>query len=201
MSEKIVEQLQSLLPPVSYDPQGKVLLTQIKAEANALNQALTQLEEVEAAIFPESAGRYISDWERVYQIVPPHGATKDQRVQAVLAAMGDLGGQSIPYFVRLASLFGVKVSIDTFRVPVVGLLSAGGFLYAGDWPFVWRVNAPLTSFTTPLMEARLTERRPANTDVAFGYGKEVVDDLTSAVDQLFNSIHYIIPSSLSKLND
>ena len=200
MSELIVEQLQSLLPPVSYDPQGQVLLTQIKAEANALNQALTKLEEVEAAIFPATAGRYIADWERVYQIVPPLGATQDQRVQAVLAAMGDLGGQSIPYFVRLASMFGVSVGIDTFRIPVVGLLHTGQPLYSGDWPFTWRVNAPLKDYTTPVMESRLTERRPANTEVVFGYGKEVVDSVTAAVDQLFNSVHYVIPSSLSELN-
>lgn len=200
MSELIIEQLQSLLPPVSYDPQGKVLLTQIKAEANALNQALNQLEEVEAAIFPATAGRYIADWERVYQIVPPPGATPEQRVQAVLAAMGDLGGQSIPYFVRLASLFGVNVDIDTFRVPVVGLLDTGHPLYSGDWPFTWRVNAPLKDYTTPVMESRLTERRPANTEVVFGYGKEIVNSVTAAVDELFNSVHYVIPSSLSELN-
>ncbi|MGC9741838.1 DUF2313 domain-containing protein [Pseudomonas sp. P1B16] len=198
MSEQIVEQLQSLLPPVSYDPQGKVLLTQIKAEAKALDQALTQLEEVEGAIFPESAGRYIADWERVYQIVPPPGASQEQRVQAVLAAMGDLGGQSIPYFIRLASLFGIHIDIDTFRVPVVGLLNTGEPLYSGDWPFTWRVNAPLKDFTSPLMETRLTERRPANTDVIFGYGKEVVSEVIEAADQLFNSIHYVLPPSLGK---
>lgn len=200
MSEIIVEQLQSLLPPVSYDPQGKVLLSQLQAEANSLQQALSLLEEVESAVFPESAGQYIADWERVYQIVPPPGASQEERVQAVLAAMGDLGGQSIPYFIRLASLLGVKVDIDTFRVPVVGLLNTGDPIYSGDWPFTWRVNAPLKNFTSPRMESRLEERRPANTDVIFGYGKEVVGGVTDAVDKLFTSINYIIPSSLRKLN-
>lgn len=200
MSDTIVEQLQSLLPPVSYDPQGKVLLSQLQAEANSLQQALSQLEEVESAVFPESAGQYIADWERVYQIVPPPGASQEERVQAVLAAMGDLGGQSIPYFIRLASLLGVKVDIDTFRVPVVGLLNTGDPIYSGDWPFTWRVNAPLKDFTTPRMESRLEERRPANTDVIFGYGKEVVSGVTEAVDKLFTSINYVIPSSLRNLN-
>ncbi|MCE0999379.1 putative phage tail protein [Pseudomonas sp. NMI1173_11] len=200
MSDIIVEQLQSLLPPVSYDPQGKVLLSQLQAEANSLQQALSLLEEVESAVFPESAGQYIADWERVYQIVPPPGASQEERVQAVLAAMGDLGGQSIPYFIRLASLLGVKVDIDTFRVPVVGLLNTGDPIYSGDWPFTWRVNARLKNFTSPRMESRLEERRPANTDVIFGYGKEVVGGVTDAVDKLFTSINYIIPSSLRKLN-
>ena len=197
MSELIVEQLQSLLPPVSYDPQGKVLLSTLQAEANALDQALKQLEEVEQAIFPQTAGRYVEDWERVYQIVPEPGASQDDRIRAVLAAMGDLGGQSIPYFIRLASLFGVPASVDSFRVPVVGRLSAGDSLYAGDWPFTWRLNAPISSFKNLPMEARITERRPANTDVIFGYGKEVVSGVTDAVDQLFTTIHYVIPKGLS----
>lgn len=197
MSQEIVEQLQSLLPPVSYNPQGEVLLVQLKAEANALQQALNQLEEVEGAMFPESAGRYIADWERVYQITPPPGVTQEQRVQAVLAAMGDLGGQSIPYFIRLASLFGVKAKIQTFRAPVVGSLNAGEALYAGDWIFTWQVDSPLSQYINVPMEARLSERRPANTDVVFGYGKEVVDVVRSAVDELFDSVNYVLPSMLS----
>ena len=200
MTDKVLEQLQSLLPPVSYDPNGKILSAQMTAEANALQGALEQLEGVEAAIFPESAGPYISDWERVYGITPTPGATQEQRVQAVLAAMGDMGGQSIPYFVRLASLFGVPVNIETFRVPVAGRLSTGAPMYSGDWPYTWRVNAPLGNYFNTPMEQRITERRPANTEVVFGYGKEVVAQVTAAVDQIFGTINYVTPSSLSDNN-
>lgn len=195
MSANLFEQLQLLLPPVSYDPAGQMLSAQMTAEANALQAALTRLEEVEAAIFPESAGSYIEDWERVYQISPAPGASQEDRVEAVLIAMSDLGGQSIPYFIRMASRFGVTVDIDTFRIPVVGLLSAGDAIYSGDWPFTWRVNSPLKHFTKPAMESRMSERRPANTDVVFGYGSEVVRRISSAADDIFTSINYVIPLS------
>ncbi|QLJ12746.1 DUF2313 domain-containing protein [Pseudomonas putida] len=197
MSAKLFEQLQSLLPPVSYDPAGQQLSAQLTSEANALQEALDRLEQVESAIFPESAGSYISDWERVYGITPAPGATQDQRVQAVLAAMGDMGGQSIPYFIRLALLFGVRAKIRTFKTPVVGRLSAGDPLYAGDWIYTWQVDSPLPAYRNAPMEARLSERRPANTDVVFGYGKEVVDEVVSAVDSLFDSVNYVLPTMLS----
>lgn len=32
MSDVLIEQLQTLLPPVSYDPEGKVLVAQLTAE-------------------------------------------------------------------------------------------------------------------------------------------------------------------------
>ncbi|MBA6100452.1 DUF2313 domain-containing protein [Pseudomonas juntendi] len=190
MSDILVEQLQSLLPPVAYNAQGKVLVAQLTAEANALGAAVEALEAVQSAIFPQSAGDFIVDWERVYGLQPPLTATYVQRVNAVIAAMSDLGGQSIPYFERLASLFGVTANVEVFRVPVVGLMNTGDPVYAGDWPYIWRVNSPLSAYTTSSMENRLTERRPANTEVVFGYGVEVVSKLSSAADELFGAVHY-----------
>ncbi|MGA3799102.1 putative phage tail protein [Pseudomonas fluorescens] len=200
MSEVLIEQLQALLPPVSYDPNGINLKAQLAGEAVVLGDALAGLEEVEKAIFPETAGEFIADWERIYGLTPALDATQDERVQDVLAAMGDLGGQSIPYFIRLASLFGVTASIQSFRIPVVGLVKTGDPIYSGDWPFTWRVDAPLSAYVSTTMEARITERRPGNTDVVFGYGKEVVNVVAAAVDQLFNSVNYVIPSNLSANN-
>jgi uncharacterized protein YmfQ (DUF2313 family) len=197
MSEVLIEQLQALLPPFSYDPKGKVLLAQLTAEGTVLGDALASLEAVENAIFPSSAGSYIADWERIYEISPPAGASQDDRIQAVLAAEGDLGGQSIPYFIRLASLFGVPVSIDTFKRSVVGPLSAGDPINFDDWLCTWRVNAPDIAFANTAMEARITDRRPANTEVIFGYGKETVEDLLGAIDGLFNFLHYVAPTRLS----
>jgi uncharacterized protein YmfQ (DUF2313 family) len=197
MSEILIEQLQSLLPPVSYDPNGRNLKAQLAGDAAVLGDALAGLEAVEKAIFPETAGEFIADWERIYGLTPSPDATQDERVQEVLAAMGDLGGQSIPYFIRLASLFGVAVSIESFRIPLVGLLDTGDSIYSGDWPYIWRVNAPLAAYINSAMEHRITERRPGNTEVIFGYGKEVVDVITGAVDQLFNAVNYVMPSNLS----
>lgn len=201
MSDQLIEQLQALLPPVSYDPQGKVLKAQLAAEAVALGDAVAGLEAVEAAMFPRTAGKFIADWERVYNLIQAPGASQAQRVDAVIAAMADLGGQSIPYFQRLAKLFGVTTDIDMFRIPVVGILQVGDSVYSGDWPFTWRVNSPLSAYVNAAMEIRMVERRPANTDVVFGYGKEVVSLVEGAVDQLFNLVHYTIPKYMSTNND
>ncbi|WP_324741132.1 putative phage tail protein [Pseudomonas veronii] len=201
MSELLVEQLQALLPPASYDPKGKVLLAQLTAEGAVLGDALEGLEAVKRAIFPSSAGDYIADWERTYDLTPAAGASQDERVQTVEAAMADLGGQSIPYFIRLASLFGVPITIESFRIPVVGLLNAGDPIYAGDWAYTWRVDAPLEAYFNAPMETRITERRPGNTDVVFGYGKEIVGGIVGKVDQLFNAIHYVVPAAVTGIED
>ncbi len=44
------------------------------------------------------------------------------------------------------------------------------------------------------MEARITARRPGNTDVIFGYGKAVADSVTNAMEQLFSTVHYLTPN-------
>lgn len=197
MNDVLIEQLQTLLPPVSYDPEGEVLLAQLTAEGTVLGDALARLESVQSAIFPSSAGEYISDWERIYNLTPATGASQEERVRAVEVAMSDLGGQSIPYFIRLAALFGVPATVDSFREPVVGQLNAGDPIYSGDWPFIWRMNAPLSAFKTETMESRISVRRPGNTEVVFGYGKEVIDNTLDAVDQLFNAVHYVVPAAIN----
>lgn len=201
MTDVLVEQLQALLPPLSYDPKGPVLGAQLAAEAGALSEAIAALEAVESAIFPATAGEFIADWERNYGITPAPGATQDDRVKTVLAAMADLGGQSIPYFVRLAALFGVVAGAENFTVPTVGSVSVGDFCYSGDWPDTWRLNAPLSAYVAPAMEARIAERRPANTSVVFGYGNEVTQAIFSAADTLFDAVNYILPSKLKTNHD
>lgn len=200
MSEVLIEQLQALLPPVAYDPNGNVLMAQLTAEGYALGDALTKLAAVAEAIFPASAGDYLADWERVYDLVPSSDAAQDSRVQAVEAAMADLGGQSIPYFIRLAALYGIEATVVAFKIPVVGLLNAGDPIYSGDWPFTWRIAAPLTAYQNIAMEAQITTRRPGNTDVIFGYGAEVIEGISNAVDHLFNAVNYILPLNMGASN-
>lgn len=200
MREVLIEQLQALLPPVSYDTKGEVLLAHLTAEGTVLVDALESLDAVESAIFPSSAGDYIADWERTYELTPAVDASQDERVQAVEVAMADLGGQSIPYFIRMASLFGVPATIESFKIPVVDVLNVGDLIYSGDWPFTWRLDAPLSAFVSITMEARITARRPGNTDVIFGYGKAAVDTVTDAMDQLFNTVHYVTTNYMSTSN-
>lgn len=193
MSDQLFEQLQSLLPPVSYDPAGKLLSAQLTAEANALQEALSKLESVEAAIFPETSGEFITDWERVYDLVPDEGATYDERVQAVLVAMGDLGGQSIRYFIAMARRFGIAATVDVNRRALAGIATVGTPAPDGDALYEWRVNAPLSSYKHLAFEKLLTIRKPANTVASVGYGKNIAERLASSADRLFDSAHYVMP--------
>ncbi|HGY9637878.1 TPA: putative phage tail protein [Pseudomonas putida] len=197
MSDQVFEQLQSLLPPVSYDPAGKVLAAQLTAEANALQVALSKLESVEAAIFPETSGEFIADWERVYGLVPDEGATYEERVQAVLIAMGDLGGQSIPYFIAIAKRFGLIATVDVYRPALTGVATAGSLATDGDRLYEWTLNVPLDAFSRRALERLVRLRRPANTEVNVGYGKSVAQLLMSSADRMFNTANYVIPEAVN----
>jgi len=197
MSEVLVEQLQALLPPVSYDPNGEKLKVQLASEAAILGDALASLEAVEKAIFPETAGEFIADWERVYGLTPSLDATQDERVLAVLAAMGDLGGQSIPYFIALAKRFGVTVTVDVNRPALTNIATVNTPATDGDALYEWKINAPLEAYRNQSLEAIARIRRPANTEVDVGYGKAVAERMAASADRLFNSAHYVTPEAIN----
>ncbi|MFO3722839.1 putative phage tail protein [Pseudomonas sp. HLMP] len=197
MSDELLEQLRSLLPPASYDPTGKVLTAQMTAEANVLQDALSKLESVEAAIFPETSGDFITDWERVYGLTPEDGDTYEDRVQAVLVAMGDLGGQSIPYFIAMAKRFGLTATVDVNRPALTGIATVNTPATDGDALYEWRLNVPLEAFSRPALELLLQIRRPANTEVKVGYGKAFAQRLLASTDRIFNTVHYVMPEAVN----
>lgn len=183
-------QLRLLLPPVSYDGSAPNLSAAIEAEASALNLSDAQTDEVYGAIFPDS-GQALSDWERVLALPDPCliGVSQSvgQRVQAVISKMQGRGGQSKPFFVALAKSLGYDITITTFRPPRAGLARAGDPLYGGDWAFTWRVNAPavtvsyaragiagagdpLAAWGNKSLECRLSQMKPAESILLFGYG-------------------------------
>lgn len=186
----LADQLRMLLPPVSYDGMAPVLSAAIEAEANALTQADTQAEAVYSAIFADS-GMGLADWERVLALPDPCliGVPQSvrQRIQAVVSKLQARGGQSKPFFIALAKSLGYDITITTFRPARAGIARAGDRLYGGDWDFTWRVNAPavtvtyavagLTAAGDPLatwgnkaLECRLSQMKPAESILLFGYG-------------------------------
>jgi uncharacterized protein YmfQ (DUF2313 family) len=197
MKESLIEQLQALLPPVSYDPNGSRNYAQLNAEAGALYEAVQKLDGVESAIFPSSSGEYIADWERVYALTAASGASQEERIAAVEAAMADLGGQSIPYFVAIAKRLGVAATVDVNRPALTQIAVVEDPAPDGDALTEWRVNAPLSAYRTAALEALLQVRRPANTEVTVGYGKAIAESLSASSDRLFNSAHYVIPEAIN----
>jgi uncharacterized protein YmfQ (DUF2313 family) len=187
---RLADQLRLLLPPVSYDGMAPLLSAAIEAEANALTQTDAQAEAVYSTIFADS-GMGLADWERVLALPDPCliGVPQSvrQRIQAVISKLRARGGQSKPFFIALAKSLGYDVTITTFRPARAGIARAGDRLYGGDWNFTWRVNAPVVTVTyaeagltaagDPLaswgnkaLECRLSQMKPAESILLFGYG-------------------------------
>lgn len=177
-----------LLPPVSYDPQGPNIAIDLTASGAALDRAQASARRVRDAITPYGAGALIQDWERVLGITPPADAGYQERQNRVIAKIRELGGLSIPYFIRLAAGLGYSVTIDEPQPFRAGTSRAGDRLYVEDIVFVWRVDVRggsaliyrfragqsaagerLTTFGDPILEATIRDLKPAHTFVYFAY--------------------------------
>ncbi|EZI28381.1 YmfQ family protein [Pseudomonas extremaustralis] len=186
----LADQLRLLLPPVSYDGTAPLLSAAIEAEANALTQSDVQAEAVYSAIFADS-GMGLADWERVLALPDPclFGVAQSvrQRVQAVVSKLQARGGQSKSFFIALAKSLGYDITITTFRPARAGIARAGDAIYGGDWNYAWRVNAPavtvsyavagmsaagdpLAAWGNKSLECRLSQMKPAESILLFGYG-------------------------------
>lgn len=186
----LADQLRLLLPPVSYDGNARQLSATIEAEANALTQSDTQADGVYSAIFADS-GMGLADWERVLSLPDPCliGVPQSvgQRVRAVVSKLQARGGQSRSFFIALAKSLGYEITITTFRPARAGIARAGDRVYGGDWDYAWRVNAPavtvsyavaglaaagdpVASWGNKTLECRLSQMKPAESTLLFGYG-------------------------------
>lgn len=187
---ELADQLRLLLPPVSYNGTAPILSAAIEAEASALTQSETKGDAIYSAIFPDS-GEGLTDWERVLALPDPCligiPQTGSQRVQAVVSKVQARGGQSKSFFIALAKSLGYDITITTFRPARAGMARAGDRVYGGDWSFTWRVNAPsvtvsfaragtaragdpLAAWGNKSLECRLSQMKPAESILLFGYG-------------------------------
>lgn len=178
------------MPPVSYDGTGPIISAAIESEANALGLVEDQSSALLNAMFPDS-GIGLADWERVLGLPDPcligQMQTIRQRIQAILSKLQSRNGRSRPFFIALAKALGYEITIDTFKPARAGIMRAGEPINGGDWSFTWRVNAPavtisqaaagITGAGDPLaawgnkaLECRLSQMKPAESILLFGYG-------------------------------
>ncbi|HHU1320096.1 TPA: putative phage tail protein, partial [Escherichia coli] len=101
-----VDLFRAMLPPVSYDPNGKYISTELNAEAAIMDEVKASAARVLASVTPFYASMTLSDWERVYEVIPRDGATQQERRENILIKMAATGGLSIPYFKQLAASLG-----------------------------------------------------------------------------------------------
>ncbi|MTH47465.1 YmfQ family protein [Intestinirhabdus alba] len=183
-----VDLFRALLPPVSYDPNGKHLSAELKAEARLMDAVGASAGRVLASITPFYASTTLSDWERIYAVSPRDGATQQERRENVLVRMAATGGLSIPYFIGLAASLGYTITISEPRAFRAGVNRAGDRLFVEGMRWVWQVNVmgastpkyrfragasaagePLLAFGESILESTFKDLKPAFTDCYFTY--------------------------------
>lgn len=189
---KTVDLFRALLPPVSYDPNGKYISAELNAEANLMDDVRASATRVLASVTPFFATALLPDWERVYGIARRDGATLQERRQNVLAKMAETGGLSIPYFIQLAAAMGYTITITEPDAFQAGVNRAGDRLYIEEIRWVWQVNVfgsstpkyrfragasaagePLLAFGESILESTFKDLKPAFTDCYFTYQEDI----------------------------
>lgn len=184
--------LNLLLPKVSYSPGQPVLKASLRAEARMFDNVESSAALAEGGVTPFLAQNLLAEWERVLALIPPTGATYQQRQQRVLAKLSEVGGLSIPYFTRIASNLGYTITIEEPQPFRAGVNRAGDRLWIPDIIWVWMVRIQnsgtmvfrfragsssagyrLTSFGDPVIEEVFQELKPAHTFCYFAYQENV----------------------------
>lgn len=87
----MVDLFRAMLPPVSYDLNGKYISAELTAEADVMEVVKASAARVLTQITPLQASMTLSDWERVYGVIPREGATQQERRQNILVKMAATG--------------------------------------------------------------------------------------------------------------
>lgn len=161
-----------------------------------------------ADVFPGSTTDLLAEWELTLGLPDSctiaASQTLAERQQAVADKISASGGPQRSYYIELASRLGVTATIDEFQFTTVDNASVGDFLYGDGWPWGWIAAVSPDDFGTEkaaMLSCRLQQERPEYTDVVVGFGKEIVDGIFSKVDQLFNAIHYVVPTAVAGIED
>ncbi|WP_340620304.1 YmfQ family protein [Xenorhabdus siamensis] len=140
--------------------------------------------------FPATATIMLPEWEKSLGL-PDDCAIGEidsisLRQKSVVSKLLRTGGQSRSYFIGLAAELGFHITITEFRQARAGMSACGDALNGGDWPFVWRINAPATTINyavaggsycgDPLrswgnkkLECQFHRISPSHTILQFGY--------------------------------
>ncbi|OOH87328.1 phage tail protein [Pasteurellaceae bacterium 15-036681] len=128
--------LAGLLPPVSYDPNGRWLALSLEVEGRTLDRVSAKAEMLRDAVDVET-GIFIDDWERVCGLTANSKLDLDTRVQRVIAKLNQLGGLSIGYLLEQAKVLGYNFKIHEPEPFRCGINRCGDRLWDKDviWMF------------------------------------------------------------------
>lgn len=197
MARTLSTVLQSILEKVpngwALGLRGGVLDVVFEGGASGIAQVEADAEALMLETDPRTANKLLEDFERCLGPDPCgrdlDARTVEQRQRLAHQRWTATGGQSIPYFVRVAANLGVSITIEEFWPSRAGVLRAGQRLRPEGCQFVWRVNIPglvtvinfragvsraghrLGTFQLSSIECELRRIKPAHTHVVFAYGE------------------------------
>ena len=184
---KFSEVLLGLLPPVAYDRTDPMVRQACEVDGACLDEIQTAAQRTLGVIDPRTAGSYLNRWEELLNL-DPSGKNGQQRIQAVIIKINEMGGLSIPYFMQLAASIGYDISITEPQPFRAGINRAGEQLARPDIIWVWWVNIRnadsravrfragistagdrLNDYGDVIIESVLKDLKPAFTDIRFTY--------------------------------
>lgn len=162
------------------------LLTAIADEmANIEMRAVELLDEAD----PRTAVEGLPDWERITGFPDEcvgELITLASRRRAVLARLGQIGGQSPQFFVDLAAVLGFTVTVTEFPIALCGIAECGDAMNGTPWIHWWQIDAPadtveyadcgsavcgdaIATWGNTMLECAIARAKPAHTSLIFSY--------------------------------
>ena len=116
---------------------GGTFVQDIGIEGDHLDALKTSADALLLELFPDTTTTLIADWERVYGIIPPDGATLADRRLAVVQKKRLRRKLNRAYFVALAATVGYTITIEEMPPNAAD--------YGGAWDtlYIWRVHVPI----------------------------------------------------------
>lgn len=183
------ELLARLLPPISYDPNGPRIAAELQVEGTALDRAHANIQIAIDSLTPLYAVDMLADWERVCGLTPAADASRQKRVDAVVAKLAEIGGLSIPYFLNLGASLGYEIEITEYAPFYLDYSHLDvDRLHPWDSIWIWQVSVKggnvraypfvldssaldesFLSFSDAVIENVFNDLKPAHTLVVFDY--------------------------------
>lgn len=192
-ADEYFAQLQALLPqgPAWPREDDLVLTKQLRAWAEELALIDERVEALINEADPRTTNELLVDWERVAGLPDPCLTVAQgyqQRINALVSKLTTLGGQSIAYFVALATALGYEnTTIEEYKTFDCGRSACGDALWSESARFIWKMNLQsdgsityfscgesacgdaLREWSDEVFECRINAFKPAHTTVIFAY--------------------------------
>lgn len=195
MSTSYLSQLLALQPPGRALPSSpeSIWARLLAVPADSLERVENRTGDLVRESDPRDAIELLSDWECVCGLPgkcarPDTLNTVQARRAAVVNVLTRMGGQTMAWYIQLASMLGLEITIEEYRPFIAGLSRCGECLNgAANVRFVWHVTVKgkrltwfrcgasacgdrlLTIAPADELECLLRAYAPAHTAIVIGY--------------------------------